>query len=143
MGTFIDGSTIYAGVGAFPQCKGETQAPARISLGGDLATRGMGAYSSCTFITENFDRLDAYFFYDHPKLKWIGTDVQNAMNVPGVIKIGPGQLAVGRVDLTSPNGTWYQQSGKVWGANGVYFWEPYNTIESNYVGPVDVLACVP
>lgn len=102
----------------------------------------MGAYSSCAGVTENFDRLEATFFYAHPNLKWVGTDTVNAANVPGVVKVGPKNLITARVDLAAPNGTWYETSGKVYG-QVVYYYEPGFTGESSYSGPVDVLACVP
>ena len=103
--------------------------------------KGWGVYTSCSGTTEYFDRLEAKFFYAHPNLKWVGTDTTNAPNVPGVIKIGPKNLITARVDLTAPNGTWYQTSGKVY-ANLVYYYKPGTNGESSYNGPVDVLACV-
>lgn len=139
IGTYIDGTTLYAGSGNFGQCNGENPGSARIVLNGPL---GMGAYTSCHQTTELFDGYQATFFYDHPNLKWVGSDSLNAVNVPGVIKVGPTNVIPARVDLAAPNATWYRTSAKVYN-QVVFYYEPGFPSESSYTGPIDVLACVP
>jgi hypothetical protein len=102
----------------------------------------MGAYSSCIGKTENFDRLTPKFFYAHPNLKWVGTHTTNAANIPGVIKLGPLNLAVARVDVQTSNGTWYQTIGKVYSSR-VYYYRVGDPLEINESRSIDVLVCRP
>lgn len=139
-GTYIDGSTIYAGLGDFGKCWGQNPAPARIMTSSSIS--GPGAYCSCSGAQpagENYDPISAQYFSKHSDLKWVPTTGAQAANVVGAVKVA--NFVVGRKWLASRNGT-YIQVGKV--VNGlIYYKIPGKTEEFTSDGDIDVLACVP
>lgn len=90
---------------------------------------------------EYYDLQAPQFFMNHPKLKWVSTLGFSAATVPGVIKVGPFIMQVGRITLNIGNGT-FQQIGKVY-AGALYYYVPGTLAEVTSIGTFDVLVCSP
>ena len=133
-GTYIDGSTIYAGTGNFNQCAGQNPGPARVSS-------GSGAYMSCSTASngEFNDASSAQYYVKTPDLMWVPTTASAASSVKGAIVVAPG-FYVGRKFMPALNGT-YQQVGKIQ-SGSFYYKTPGRNDERTFGGEIDVLACV-
>jgi len=132
-GTYIDGSTIYAGTGNFSQCFGQNPGPARVS--------SLGAYMTCGLSAtgEYSDSASAQYYVQTPDLMWVPTTASAASSVKGAIVVAPG-FYVGRKFMPSLNGT-YQQVGKIQ-SGSFYYKTPGRNDERTFGGEIDVLACV-
>lgn len=80
---------------------------------------------------------NATFFANHPNLKWIETNYTQYLNVEGKLKVG--YLYVGRINVTTTNGT-YQVIGKIY-LGFIYYRNPENTIEYVKGDGYEILAC--
>jgi hypothetical protein len=98
----------------------------------------VGAYMTCVQDAENFDANEGRFFVKHENLRWIKTDGKSYDKIEGIILIG--YLFLGRINITSNNGSTYQQLGKIYGEN-IYYRDPETLKEVNFNGAFDILAC--
>lgn len=113
-GTYIDGSTIYPGTGNNLIC-GENPSPASISLANTYD--GPGAYMQCDENLHYDNSNNVSFFVKHDNLKWIETNITEYSEIEGALKVG--QSYVGRINVTTSNGT-YQVIGKIF-AGSIYY----------------------
>jgi hypothetical protein len=137
IGTYADGSVIYAGQGDINSCYGQNPAASRIQLTG---SNGAGAYSSCGFADggELFDGSTAQYFVNHPDLKFYPTTQKSVSKFPGALKVGDKYFA--RVNLTGGSTGTYTQVSKVddWGMYYVVIGEG----EKDTNIPLEVLSCI-
>lgn len=136
-GIYLDGSTIYGGVGDFSVCFNQNPAPSRVMTGINA-----GAYSSCSngqLAGENYDKISPQYFYNHADLKWVQTTPLMASSVPGAVLVNG--MFVGRKHIASKNGT-YQQVGKIYGGKFYYKIPGKNGEFTSSTADIDVLACV-
>lgn len=147
-GTYLDGSTIYAGSGSFPSCYNAVKIGARIQT--SKSNFAPGAYLPCDLSPtgEFFDNsTNAQYFYNHPNLQWVPTTADKARFVPGVFPVGPSWY-LARILQTSANGTYTQVGFVDIGQIIMLYRIPTNPATSARQSKggaisIDVLACPP
>lgn len=131
---FSDNSTAYVGFGYFPgiDCSGQSPAPGFISTNSSAP----GVYLPCGSL--RYDNFSAYYLQKHSDLKWIPTNLNNVLKVPGILKINDQQsFLFSRVWM---NGIYYL--GKLYGTATPSFWITLAAGEKKIDVGFEVLACL-
>lgn len=145
-GNFSDKSLLYPGTGLI---LGQRRV-ARILTTTTIAPNGVyclpGAYSAY-LITELYDGTNATFFYAHPQLKWVPTNLANINSVTGKIGVVTFDTQAQKHFVLRMNLTSYQAIGALLvDSTGAFIQSAfyYDPVALNLVytqGPFEVLAC--
>jgi hypothetical protein len=132
-GKNLHGFTLYPGTAFFQNCDGH-----RV-LG--LVKEYGGGYTECN--GPFFSSVNAKYYADHPKMKWVSTNIRQALSVPGIIKqvtSGNQVLSLARVNIT----TSIQQIGIYWINKGnCFIWDETIGKARGNLEFFEVLACSP
>lgn len=130
-GTYLDGSILFPGSGAFTiDCS--TTWPSRISY---TAYRfGPGAYSTCGGPIEIYDIVNPKYICNHPNLVWLTTNGEKLLNLTGrvqIIRPDNVKMNVVRINITR-NGQTYQQIGWTYHVDfwAIFYWDGITTVRS-------------
>lgn len=115
---------------------GQDPSAARLTIATNF--EGPGAYMQCVNKYQ-YDKVDPRFFYNHPNLKWIMTNLTQYLRVDGALRTG--SMYVGRINVTTSKGT-FQQIGKIIGGY-IYYRHPETLKQIIFRGPYEILACTP
>ncbi|KAG5668221.1 hypothetical protein PVAND_016169 [Polypedilum vanderplanki] len=141
-GIYFDGTAIYPGYSFTTECVNQDIIPARLSTV-KSSVGAVGAWMACG--GDIFNGQNASFIKANANIKWVPSNIDNLNSVVGAILVRRSYYSyyIGRLNLTTSNGTVYQQVSKIHidkGASGLWYSKEDGTENfTNY--DYEVLVC--